>query len=378
MRFSVIARDRASSARTGEIITSRGAIQTPVFMPVATRGAIRALSLRDVDDLAFAIILSNAYHLYLRPGLDVLKAAGGLHSFMAFPRAILTDSGGFQVFSLTDFCRVKDEGVEFRSHIDGSLHFFTPELVLDIQRIIGSDIMMVLDECVPYPVDENRAEAAADRTVRWAEASLRYWRSAFDTEAQALFGIVQGSVYPRLRRECALHLCAMDFPGYAVGGLSVGEPKDIFADIAAFTLSILPEDRPRYLMGVGSPREILTAVAHGADMFDSVMPTRIARNGTLFTSRGRVNIKASSCGSDGSPLDDQCGCYVCRTFSRSYLSHLFRSGEIAALIYNTYHNLHFMNRFMAGIRDAIAAGRFEDERRRWEGVYPAQEDASVQ
>jgi queuine tRNA-ribosyltransferase len=369
MQFRVTATDTATAARTGEITTSRGLIRTPVFMPVATRGAVRALSARDVEELNFDIILSNTYHLYLRPGMDVLRTAGGLHGFMNFQRPILTDSGGFQVFSLSDFCKVYDDGVEFRSHVDGSTHYFSPEAVLDVQKVIGSDIMMVLDQCTHYPVGEKEAREAVERTVRWAGASYRYWHEHFDREKQALFAIVQGSVFKDLRNECAGRLRELPFPGYAVGGLSVGEPKELYREITEFTLARLPEDRPRYMMGVGSPLEILYAIRYGTDMFDSVMPTRIARNGTLFTSAGRVNIKSAAYESDLSPLDPLCGCYVCRNYSRAYLRHLFRAGEISALIYNTYHNLHFMNSFMREIRESIAGGFFMDVYRRWESLY---------
>ncbi len=369
MQFRVTSTDIDTAARTGEIVTSRGTIRTPVFMPVGTRGSIRALSGRDVEELDFDIILSNTYHLYLRPGVEVLKKAGGLHGFMNYHRPILTDSGGFQVFSLSDLCRVKPDGVEFRSHIDGSLHFFSPESVLDVQRAIGSDIMMVLDQCTEYPIDKQEARRAVDRTVEWANASHRYWRDTFDTDRQALFAIVQGSVFTDLRQECAERLLALPFPGYAVGGLSVGEPKELYREITEFTLSHLPADRPRYMMGVGSPMEILYAIRHGIDMFDSVMPTRIARNGTIFTSAGRFSIKSAAFEADLSPLDETCGCYVCRNYSRAYLRHLFRVGEISALIYNTYHNLYFMNSFMNEIRKSIAGGAFDAEYRKWEALY---------
>ncbi|HOD14170.1 MAG TPA: tRNA guanosine(34) transglycosylase Tgt [Spirochaetota bacterium] len=369
MQFHVIVTDGATAARTGELVTTRGAIRTPVFMPVATRGAVRAISGRDVDELDFDIILSNTYHLYLRPGMEVLEKAGGLHRFMNFHRSILTDSGGFQVFSLSDFCRVRDHGVEFRSHVDGSLHVFTPESVLDIQKTIGSDIMMVLDQCTHYPIEERPAREAMERTADWARSSYAYWRDNFDTGRQALFAIVQGSVFPGLRTECVSRLTESDFPGFAIGGLSVGEPKDLYREITELTLSLLPAGRPRYMMGVGSPMEILYAIRQGTDMFDSVMPTRIARNGTLFTSAGRVNIKSAAFESDQAPLDGACGCYVCRTYSRSYLRHLFRAGEISALIYNTHHNLFFMNSFMNEIRQSITDGTFESTYNKWMTIY---------
>ncbi len=369
MQFRVTATDSTTAARTGELTTSRGAIRTPVFMPVATRGAIRALSGRDVDELNFDIILSNTYHLYLRPGMEVLKQAGGLHRFMNFHKPILTDSGGFQVFSLSDFCKVRDHGVEFRSHVDGSLHNFTPETVLDIQKTIGSDIMMVLDQCTHYPIEERPAREAMERTVDWARSSYSYWTENFDTGKQALFAIVQGSVFPGLRKECVSRLAELDFPGFAIGGLSVGEPRDLYREMTELTLSLLPAGRPRYMMGVGSPMEILYAVRNGTDMFDCVMPTRIARNGTLFTSAGRVNIKSAAFESDQAPLDESCGCYVCRTYTRSYLRHLFRAGEISALIYNTHHNLFFMNSFMGEVRKSIADGAFESTYNKWKSIY---------
>jgi queuine tRNA-ribosyltransferase len=377
MYFRILARDHGSAARTGEIATGRGRIRTPAFMPVATRGTVRALSMRDVEEIGFDIILSNTYHLYLTPGIEVISRASGLHNFMNFRKPILTDSGGFQVFSLSDFCRVSDRGVEFRSPRDGSLHFFTPEAVLDMQKSIGSDIMMVLDQCTAYPVPEEAARDAADRTVEWARQSGRYWRDTFDREKQALFAIVQGGVYRHVREECAFRLRESDFPGYAVGGLSVGEPKEAYRETAEFTLGVLPSEKPRYMMGVGSPLEILWAVRHGTDLFDSAMPTRIARNGTVFTSGGRVNIKSAAYASDHSPLDERCGCYVCRCFSRSYLRHLYKAGEITALIYNTYHNLFFINSFMAGIRESITGGRFDALYDEWARVYQnegAQED----
>jgi queuine tRNA-ribosyltransferase len=369
MHFRVTATDTATPARTGELTTTRSTIRTPVFMPVATRGAVRALSGRDVDELGFDIILSNTYHLYLRPGTPVLEKAGGLHEFMNFRKSILTDSGGFQVFSLSDFCRVRDEGVEFRSHVDGSTHFFSPELVLDVQKAIGSDIMMVLDQCTHYPIDEKAAREAMERTVRWAGASHRYWKGNFDTDRQSLFAIVQGGVFRGLRKECSERLVELPFAGYAVGGLSVGEPKELYREMTEYTLSHLPADRPRYMMGVGSPMEILYAIRCGTDMFDSVLPTRIARNGTLFTSSGRVNIKSSAYEHDFSPLDASCGCYVCRNFTRSYLRHLFRAGEISALIYNTHHNLFFMNTLMNEIRESIPRGSFQETYDKWNKVY---------
>ncbi|HPV97581.1 MAG TPA: tRNA guanosine(34) transglycosylase Tgt [Spirochaetota bacterium] len=371
MEFKILARDGRTWARRGEIITLRGVVRTPVFMPVATRAAIRALGLRELEEIGFDIILSNTYHLHLRPGAAVLEKAGGLHGFMNWTRPILTDSGGFQVFSLSSLRKLYDHGVEFRSHIDGSSHLFTPRAVLDIQRVIGSDIMMVLDHCAEYPVSESEAGQAVERTVAWAADSYGYWRERFDAERQALFAIVQGSVFANLRTECADRLCEMDFPGFAIGGLSVGEPKELYREMTAVTLSRLPEEKPRYMMGVGSPLEILDAIELGVDMFDCVMPTRIARNGTLYTSSGRVNIKAARYEEDFGPLDARCSCYVCRNFSRAYLRHLFRAGEIAALIYNTYHNLFFMKNFMNQILSSIDTGNFPETARRWRSAFEA-------
>jgi queuine tRNA-ribosyltransferase len=369
MEFRILGRDALTKARRGELITSRGVVQTPVFMPVATRAAIRALGLRDIGEIGFDIILSNTYHLYMRPGTAVLEKAGGLHRFMNYERPILTDSGGFQVFSLSSLRKLHDHGVEFRSHIDGSRHLFTPRTVLDIQRVIGSDIMMVLDHCAGYPVPVDEARSAVERTVDWARESYGYWREGFDTEKQALFAIVQGSVYENLRVECAGRLCEMDFPGFAVGGLSVGEPKELYREMTAVTLSRLPDEKPRYMMGVGSPLEILDAIECGVDMFDCVMPTRIARNGTLYTSGGRLNIKAARFEEDLLPLDPLCSCYVCRNFSRAYLRHIYRAGEIAALIYNTYHNLHFMKNFMDEIQSSIDSGDFSATSRKWRSAF---------
>ncbi len=375
MKFIITSRDGATRARAGTLELYHGAVGTPFFMPVATAGAVKALALRDLDELGYEMVLANTYHLYLRPGTEVLNAVGGLHGFMNYGRPVLTDSGGFQVFSLADLCTVRDNGVEFRSHIDGSKHLFTPERVISIQGAIGSDVMMVLDQCTGYPASEEESRAAMNKTLDWARRSIRHYRESVDGERQALFGIVQGGVFPDQRRECASALVEMDFPGYAVGGLSVGEPKELYREITSLTAPLLPEDRPRYMMGVGSPREILHAVAEGIDMFDCVMPTRIARNGTLYTSRGRISIKAAAWEKDFSPLDEECPCYVCRSFSKSYLRHLYRAGEIVALVYNTHHNLAFMKRFMDDIRSGIISGTFRDVRAKWESVFPPDADA---
>jgi queuine tRNA-ribosyltransferase len=367
--FKVISTDSGSSARRGELKTKRGKVNTPAFMPVATRGTIRAMGFRELEEIGFEMILSNTYHMYIRPGEEILAAAGGLNSFMNFHRPLLTDSGGFQVFSLADLCKIFDHGVEFRSHLDGSKHLFTPEKVLDIQRVIGSDIMMVLDQCIEFPVSEEKAGEALERTVNWAKDSVSYWKKTFDTDRQKLFSIVQGSVYNDLRKECAERLVELDCPGYAVGGLSVGEPKGLYQEITEYTLQYLPEDKPRYMMGVGSPMEILFAVKQGVDMFDCVMPTRIARNGTLFTSSGRINIKGAQYEKDFSPLDESCDCFVCKTYTRAYLRHIYRMGEISALIYTTYHNLFFMKKFMNEIQESIEKGEFLNTYKKWESIY---------
>lgn len=369
MRFTIKKKDANTNARAGIIEFRRGNVHTPFFMPVATRGAIRALPLGDIEKLGFEMMLSNTYHLYLKPGLEVLKEAGGLHRFMNFHKPILTDSGGFQVFSLSDLCNISERGVEFRSHLDGSKHFFSPEDVLDIQRIICSDVMMVLDECTAYPVAEDDSREAIQRTIRWAEKSFQYYNEKFDRENQALFAIVQGSVFPQQRIECSKRLAEMDFSGFAIGGLSVGEPKELYREITSLTAPLLPEHKPRYMMGVGSPLEMLYAISEGVDMFDCVMPTRIARNGTLYTSQGRVTIKAAYYEKDFSPVDPQCSCYVCTTYTKAYLRHLFKVGEIAALIYNTHHNLAFMKRFMDDIRESICEGTFQKTRAKWERAF---------
>ncbi|MDY6934045.1 MAG: tRNA guanosine(34) transglycosylase Tgt [Spirochaetota bacterium] len=369
MQFQVLQKDISSKARVGNLITMHGNVETPVFMPVATRGAIRALTLKDIEEIGFDIILSNTYHLYIRPGINIIKKSEGVHNFINYHKPILTDSGGFQVFSLSDLCKIYENGVEFRSHLDGSKHFFSPERVLDVQKVLGSDIMMVLDQCIEYPSTIERARDAVYKTINWAIDSNDYWHREFDIGRQALFAIVQGSVYKELREECAQRLIELDFSGYAIGGLSVGEPNDLYREMTRFTLGCLPEKKPMYMMGIGSPMEILYAVMYGADMFDCVMPTRIARNGTLYTSNGRINIKSSIYTEDFSPLDENCNCYVCRSFTRAYLRHIYRIGEITSMIYNTYHNLFFMKNFMTEIRQSIKDGSFVKLYRRWESVY---------
>lgn len=369
MFFRVISTDSGSSARRCELNTKRGKVNTPVFMPVATRGTIRAMGFRELEEIGFEMFLSNTYHMYIKPGEKVLDAAGGLNNFMNFHRPLLTDSGGFQVFSLADLCKIFDHGVEFRSHLDGSKHLFTPEKVLDIQRVIGSDIMMVLDQCTEFPITEEKARKALERTINWANESVNYWKKSFNTDIQKLFAIVQGSVYTDLRKECAERLVQLNYPGYAIGGLSVGEPKGLYQEITEHTLRFLPGDKPRYMMGVGSPMEILFAVKLGVDMFDCVLPTRIARNGTLFTTSGRINIKGAQYEMDFSPLDENCECYVCKTYTRAYLRHIYKMGEISALVYTTYHNLFFMKKFMEEIQESIEKKEFLKTYKKWESIY---------
>ena len=354
--YELIKKDKDCEARLGKLHTPHGIIETPVFMPVGTQATVKAMSPRELEEVGAGIILSNTYHLYLRPGHKLIKEAGGLHKFMAWDRPILTDSGGFQVFSLGDLRKIKEEGVEFRSHIDGSGHLFTPEKVMEIEMDLGADIAMTFDECVSYPVTYEYAHQAMERTTRWAERC----RAAHCREDQALFAIVQGSVYPELRARSAQSLVSFDFPGYAVGGLSVGEPKELMYEMLEVTIPFLPAGKPRYLMGVGSPDCVVEGVLRGIDMFDCVLPTRIARNGTVFTSRGKVVIRNARYKNDLTPLDPSCGCYTCQTFTRAYLRHLFNVNEILGLRLTTIHNLHFLLDFMKQIRKAIFMDKMRD------------------
>jgi len=342
-----------NNARLGQIITQRGVINTPAFMPVGTNATVKAMSPEDMKGLGADIILSNTYHLFLRPGHKVIKEAGGLHKFMNWDGPILTDSGGFQVFSLSPLRTIKDEGVEFRSHIDGSLHFLTPELVMEIQGSLGSDIAMIFDECTPYPATKEYALDSLKLTSKWATRCL-----GARNKGQALFGIVQGGMYKDLRKQSADELIAMGFDGYALGGLSVGEPKELMYEIINYATPLLPDDKPHYLMGIGDLMDVLEAVAAGTDMFDCVMPTRNARNGTLFTSQGRISIKREEFKKDNSPLDPDCDCYTCKNYSRSYLRHLYMSREILSMRLNTMHNLHFFMEFFRKMREAIGNGEF--------------------
>jgi queuine tRNA-ribosyltransferase len=334
-------------------------------MPVGTQATVKAMAPFELKAIGSQIILSNTYHLYLRPGQDVINEAGGLHKFMGWDRPILTDSGGFQVFSLSDLREVNDEGVVFQSHLDGRRHFLTPELAVSIQEKLGSDIAMCLDECVPYPCDEKRSAGAVKRTIEWAARC----KKAHSREGQLLFGIVQGSIFPSQRRHCAEALSEADFPGYGIGGLSVGEPHEIMYEMLDELAPVLPALKPRYLMGVGYPPNLIEGVARGVDMFDCVLPTRLGRNGTVFTSRGRLNIKNSVFERDFGPIEQGCTCYACRTVTRAYIRHLYRSREILASRLCTWHNLHFLQKLMERVRSAIVEGTFEMFRKEFNETF---------
>lgn len=351
LTFEVGATDGA--ARVGRIVTDRGAVRTPAFMPVGTAGSVKALTPEEVREAGADILLGNTYHLFLRPGHDVVARLGGLHRFMHWERPILTDSGGYQVFSMAELARIDDEGVRFRSHVDGSEHHLTPERSMEIQAALGSDIAMVLDECPPLPATRDEVERAVRRTTAWARRSRDAYRGP-----GVPFGIVQGGTFADLRERSVRELLALDFPGYAIGGVSVGEPEEQIASVAARTAQDLPSDRPRYLMGIGRPVDLVRAVGAGIDMFDCVMPTRNARNGTLFTSEGRINIKRREYREDDRPLDPACRCAACAHYCRGYLRHLFMSGEILAARLHTLHNLTFYLDLMDALRGAIEAGEY--------------------
>ena len=335
LHFRVLHEDAGSSARVGALTTSHGTLETPVFMPVGTQATVKTLTPSDLKEIGARIILGNTYHLYLRPSAPLVQSFGGLHGFMAWDRSILTDSGGFQVFSLGHLRDLHEDGVTFRSHLDGSQHHFTPETVTQIQEELGSDIAMVLDECTPYPASEEEARISFERTTRWTARARR----AHARGDQAQFGIVQGGMYPELRRESAAGLIELDFPGYAIGGLSVGEPKAMFYEMMAVSAAALPPAKPRYVMGVGAPEDLLEAVAQGIDMFDCVLQTRLGRNGALFTRSGRINIRNARFRADAGPIDTTCDCYTCRTFTAAYLHHLFRAEELLAYRLASLHNL---------------------------------------
>jgi queuine tRNA-ribosyltransferase len=355
----------SGGARAGELNTPHGTVPTPVFLPVGSQAAVKTLTPEEVRELGFGMVLANTYHLYLRPGIDVIEELGGLHAFMGWDGAILTDSGGYQVFSLAPLRRIDNDGVTFRSHIDGSEHFITPELAVAYQKALGADIIMVLDECPAYDDSREKITQSLERTHRWAERCLNAQRR----DSQALYAIVQGGMYPELRHESAEYLKALDFPGYAIGGLSIGEPKDVTLAVVEATASRLPEGKPRYLMGVGSPEDIVAAVTRGIDIFDSALPTRVARNGALFTGQGRCNVRNAAFNRMEAPVDPGCDCYTCRNFSAAYLSHLFRSNELLGLRLATLHNLRFISNLMRRIRSSILDDTFTSFRKEFLESY---------
>lgn len=353
--YELLHRDKKTGARRGVVHTPHGDIQTPVFMPVGTQAAVKAMRPEQVRDMGAEIILSNTYHLYLRPGHELIREAGGLHKFMNWNRAILTDSGGFQVFSLGKLRKITEEGVRFQSHIDGSRHILTPEKAIEIQEALGSDIMMAFDECAPYPADHSYIEDSMLRTCRWLK---RCQDAQTSPEKQALFGIMQGGMYEDLRRESAARIVDMDLQGYSIGGLSVGEPKAKMLEVLDYCVDLLPAEKPRYLMGVGTPDYIFEGVERGLDMFDCVEPTRIARHGVAMTSHGRINLKNAKFARDFTPLDEKCDCYACRHYTKAYIRHTLKAGELMSAMLLSEHNLHFLIHMMQEMRKAIEEDRF--------------------
>jgi queuine tRNA-ribosyltransferase len=364
MRFEVVASDGA--ARGGRLTTSHGVVETPVFMPVGTRGAVKSLAPDDLRAAGAQLVLANTYHLFLRPGHELVRTLGGLHRFMGWDGPLLTDSGGFQVWSLAKLRRITEEGVAFRSPIDGASHFFSPELAIEIQRALGADVIHPLDECLAYPATHEATERSLELTLRWAARSKAVHVT---TPAQALFGIVQGGTHEDLRRRAVSATVALGFDGYAIGGMAVGEPKPSMYDLTELVAGLLPAGAPRYLMGVGKPEDLVEAVARGVDMFDCVLPTRNARNGQCFTADGPLTLKQARYAKDASPLDPECGCYACRTFSRAYLRHLFMSDELVAYRLLSLHNVHFFLWLMREMRAAIAARAFEPFKARFSARY---------
>lgn len=371
MFFEILKTDAKTRARVGILHTEHGDVETPVFMPVGTYGTVKTVSPHELDELGTQMILSNTYHLYLRPGDTLIREAGGLHRFISWQKPILTDSGGFQVFSLSPLRQIDDHGVTFQSHWDGSRHLFTPERVIEIQRNLGSDFMMVLDECSSYPCSEDQAEEANTRTLQWAERSLIHMEKTKNMALgnQFLFGIVQGSTYSQIRKKSACGLIDLNLDGYAIGGLGVGEPRDLLFEMTELCTGILPESKPRYLMGVGKPEDIVEGVTLGVDMFDCVIPTRNGRNGTVYTWTGKLVIKNQAYQKDFSPIDSQCTCYTCRHFTRAYLRHLFQVNEILGLRLATIHNLHFYMTLMNKAKEAIFKGKFLEWKNDFFAVY---------
>jgi len=363
--FKISHTDSESCARLGQLTTTHGVFDTPIFMPVGTQATVKAMTPEMLSEMGAGIILSNTYHLYLRPGADLIDRAGGLHKFMNWQRGILTDSGGFQVFSLQGLRKISDEGVLFHSHIDGSRHFLSPEIVMDIEQKLGADIAMCFDECAPYPCSYEEADRAVTRTSLWA----RRCRDSHQRSDQALFGIIQGNIFADLRARSVKEITALDFPGYAIGGLSVGEPKEDMYKTLELTTALMPADKPRYLMGVGAPEDLVEGVKRGVDMFDCVLPTRIARHGTAFTRQGKVVVRNATYAEDFTPLDPDCDCQVCKNYSRAYLRHLVKAEEILAHTLLTYHNLYFLIRLMKDMREAISMGQFTQFRETFYAGY---------
>jgi len=382
LQFEIIKKDSKTKARRGILTLPNGTVQTPVFMPVGTQATVKAMKPEDVEKTGAEIILGNTYHLYLRPGEDIVRDAGGLHNFMNWKKPILTDSGGFQVFSLGDFRKITEEGVRFKSFIDGSFHDMTPESSIQIQNALGADIIMAFDECAPYPADRKYIDDSFRRTTRWLERCKSELdrirngsgRNAEIAEKQNLFGIMQGGMYLDMRIESAKQITEFDLPGYAIGGLSVGEPKDLMIEVLEGCVDYLPYDKPRYLMGVGTPDYIFEAVERGVDMFDCVLPTRLARHGVAMTSKGDISIKNAEHIRSFEPLDENCDCYVCRNYSRAYIRHLFKAGEIMSSMLLTEHNIHFLINMVAGIRKAIEEDRFKEYKKSFYSKYYDQYD----
>lgn len=369
MSFQIVKEDSTTSARAGRLTTPHGVIETPAFMPVATEAAVKTLSIRDLEECGVQVILSNTYHLAVKPGEKLIEELGGLHQFMGWEGPILTDSGGYQVFSLSQLRKVEEEGVLFQSHIDGGAHFFTPERVIDIQKSLGSDILMPLDECVGYNAGEKETERAVERTTAWAKRSLSYFREIVFNNKPLHFGIIQGGMSQKLRECSAAEITSLPFDGFAIGGLSVGEPKEIGYEIAAFTAPKLPADRPRYLMGVGTPEDILEAVSHGMDLFDCVLPTRYGRYGYAFTSEELICLRDARYIKDTLPLDPGCSCSTCQSFSRAYLRFLIKGREILGLRLVSLHNVYFYMKLIRGIRQAITSGTFQEFKKRRGAIH---------
>lgn len=367
--FSIEKKDKDTNARAGYLFLKRGKVDTPLFMPVATLGTVKGITPHELKEIGASMFISNTYHLYIRGLINLIGNTGGIGEFTGWKGPYVTDSGGFQIYSLSRLRKVTDDGIEFYSHIDGSRHFYTPELCMEIQKMLAPDIGMTLDECPPYTADKRHVEEAVRRTTKWARRCLNATEDEFH-----LFGIVQGGVYNELRRRSIEEIVSMNFPGYAIGGLSVGEPRDKMLEIIKFTASLLPEDKPRHLMGVGKPQEIVLAVSFGIDMFDCVIPTRNARNGTLYTWKGKILIKGSGYSNDFNTLDDECGCYVCKNYTRAFLRHLYHSNELLSMRLNTLHNLYFYFSLMKKIRKAILEGKYKEFLNMFFEIYPLEEE----